>query len=167
MWFGAVVLNVMASTGDHDTDPRQQSRHRNQHPSHQGESPSVGLGQRHRRQRGNRRADLQHRQVGGAHQRDPMRKVALDQRRDDHVADTHTQQGQTGQHQQSTGGVHGGPRRHPDDGGHYRRQRGAFQSEPLRERRRHQPSNGEHGRGQHPEHTDHRGTEPDLMRDLG
>lgn len=103
MRLGGMVLDIMAAARDDDTDPRQQRGDRNKHPGRQRESPTVGVSQGHGGQRRNRGADLQHREIRSAHQRDAMREVPLDQWRDHDVADAHAEQSQAGQHQQTAG----------------------------------------------------------------
>jgi len=83
---------VMAALGRQHADPEHHRHRRHQRPPAQRQRPAERLRHRHRQQRGRNRADLQHAQIQHAQGADAVWKIALDERRDDHVANAHAAQ---------------------------------------------------------------------------
>jgi hypothetical protein len=111
-------------------EPWQEGQRRQDRPQADPGPPATErVGDRHGRDRGDRRATHQRGTVERAHRRHPVREVHLDQRRQDHVADRSPGEADGAAQQEEHAVVDHRPQSHPGSDQHQNKDGGPVQAE--------------------------------------
>ncbi len=154
---------LTAPSGPQAGQPGQDRRDRDQRPAGQRQPPSEGVPQGNgdvRRQRG---PDSDHDHVEAGHRADMAGEVALDRRRQEHVAHRHPRQRDRAQHQERYDAVdHRAPER-AGHGHHQAEYQRALQAELAPDGRGQRADHGEAQGRQQAEYPDRRGADAEIL----